>query len=151
MILLRTWSGIRDHFPARVAEWIMVVPALGLALAFDLQPHMFNISPTFGRLQEWADEETWKAICLAVGTVRLIALTVNGTFASFRYAPHLRALAALLCGLFWAQFSLGLLLPYLEGTGALALFVAISTLALFELANLFRASADVGAWARARW
>lgn len=148
MILLRTWHGIADHFPVRLSEWVMAYPALGMAAALRLQPDMFEKTPSLATLATWGDETTWSVIILLCGTVRLLALTVNGTFHSFRYAPHLRIAASLVCGLFWSQFCLGVMQTALAGTGAWSGVVAYSTLVLLELLNVYRASSDVGAWVR---
>jgi hypothetical protein len=150
MILLRTWHGIADHFPFRWSEWIMAYPALGMAAALELQPDMFSLAPTFHTLAEWGDEAAWGYAILGCGTLRLIALAVNGTFEAFRYAPHIRVAAAIVAGFFWSQFSLGILFVALSGEGAWSGVVAYSTLALIELFNVFRASQDIGAWVRSR-
>ena len=148
MILLRTWHGIANHFPVRVSEWIMAYPALAMAAALRLQPDMFDLSPSFHALATWGDETSWSVVVLLCGTMRLVALTVNGTFHAFRYAPHLRILASVVCGLFWSQFCLGVMQAAVGGTGPWSGVVAYSTLALIELMNVYRGSADVGAWMR---
>lgn len=150
MILLRTWTGIADHLPVRWSEWIMALPALGMAAALSYQPDMFSMSPSFARMEAWADESTWAMTVLLCGTARLLALAVNGTFLTFRYSPHLRAAASLVGGLFWSQFCLGILSAALGGQGAWSGVVAYGTLAVIELVNTYRSCVDVGAWVRER-
>lgn len=150
MILLRTWHGIADHFPFRWSEWLMAYPALGMAAALHAQPDMFSLSASFDALADWADEMAWGYAILGCGTLRLLALAINGTFKSFRYAPHIRVAAAIVAGFFWSQFCLGILAAAVRGEGAWSGVVAYSTLALIELFNVFRASQDIGVWVRSR-
>lgn len=150
MILIKTWSGIADHFPMRWSEWLMAIPALGMGVALTYQSDMFSLSAAFQALAQWGDEKHWAIAVLLVGILRLIALAVNGSFPIFRYTPHLRLLASFVGGFFWSQFCLGILISYFNNEGALSGVVAYGTLSIIEIANAYRASADVGIWARRR-
>lgn len=143
MIALRMARGIRQHFTIRISEWIMIHPALGMWFALTAQPEMFKLSPSFSELQRWGTEEQWALVVLFCGLVRLLSLTINGTFDGFRYSPHLRLIAALVGIAFWSQFTLGFFVSAINDGGAYSSVVAYSTLCLAELANIYRANKDV--------
>lgn len=144
MIFLRVKTGVTQHFHIRLSEWLMLVPSFGMWMAFTIQHDMFETSGSYMYLSSWGDEHVWASIFLIYGIVRASALVVNGTFELFPYSPHIRMLAAVFGALFWSQFSLGFLKAYLAGPGALSPVVAYTTLTIFELANVYRASKDVG-------
>ncbi|MGE0231176.1 MAG: hypothetical protein AB7O39_03085 [Flavobacteriaceae bacterium] len=144
MIYLRDIQrGITDHFPLRVSEWVMVYPTLGMWIAFQLQPNMFDAGKSFTTVAGWAEEQTWAYICLFVALTRLTALSVNGTFKGFPFSPHMRAAASLAGVVFWSQFSLGFLVEFLFGAGIVTAFVAYSSFCLLELVNVYRSWSDI--------
>lgn len=145
MVIIRLGRGIHAHFHIRLTEWIMAYAAIGMWLAFNLQPDMLSSAPSFFVLERWASQPTWAALVLAAGLARLAALTVNGTFQAFRYSPHLRVTASFLGILFWSQFTLGFMISWAEGAGAFSAVIAYSTFCLAELANIYRSWADIGA------
>lgn len=140
----RVHRGIADHFPIRLSEWLMAYAATGMGIALMVQPEMFSTSPSFSTLQQWGDEGFWSVICLLCATVRLLALTVNGTFDNFRYSPHIRLGASVVAITFWSQFTLGFTVAYLFNGGSASAVFAYSTFVLAELANIYRAWADIG-------
>ena len=144
MIVLRITRGIAAHFPVRLTEWAMLWPSLLMGLALVMQPTMFETSPSFVTLARWGDEIPWAVVVLSCSALRMTALTVNGTFESFRYSPHLRCVASIAGLAFWSQFCLGFLISAIFGDGAWSAPVAYSTLALLELANLYRSGSDIG-------
>ncbi|WP_210526410.1 hypothetical protein [Rubellimicrobium arenae] len=144
MIILRTWRGIADHFPARVTEWLMIWPAFGMGLALTGQPEMFQTSPSFAVLASWADERTWATLVLTCAAARAVALVVNGTFDAFRHSPILRGISALVAIVFWSQFCLGLLMAAVYAGGSWSGPVIYSTAVLAEIINVFRSWSDVG-------
>jgi hypothetical protein len=144
MIVVRIAGGIREHFPARVSEWIMTGAILGWYLVLSADPTTFDTSRSFEVLARYGDEASWALLCFVVGLVRLLALVVNGTFHQFRYAPHLRGVASFVACVFWGQIALGVIVAWWlggSGTGV----VAYLTFMVIEAWNLFRAWADVGA------
>ncbi|ETW14252.1 hypothetical protein ATO8_00045 [Roseivivax marinus] len=145
MILLkRITDGVASHFHVRVSEWAMVYPCLGMGIALNLQPDMFDASPSFAQLALWLEEREWAFFVIVCAAVRLFALTVNGTFASFRFSPHIRIAAACASAAFWFQFAWGFLQAHIEGEGALSAVIAYSTFVLLEAVNIWRSSEDVG-------
>lgn len=145
MIVLRLASGIREHFPQRVSEWVLTVAILGWSAVLAGSESTFAHAPAFSELARLADEGTWALICFIVGMIRLTALVVNGTFRQFPYSPHLRGLASFIACIFWGQIALGMMAAWLisgaAGTGMVIYFAVM----VQDCWNLFRAWADVGA------
>jgi hypothetical protein len=46
--------------------------------------------------------------------LRLIALTINGTFRGFAFSPHIRGFGSLVGVVVWLQISLGFLVAYVS-------------------------------------
>lgn len=145
MIVLRMAHGVRSHFTLRLSEWLMIYPAIGMWIAFQMQPQMFSLSSSFAVLDRWADEMTWAWLVLCCALARLVALTVNGSFKTFPYSPHMRLGAAFIGIAFWSQFALGFVLAYLATGSALSAVFAYTTFCLAELANIYRTWGDVAA------
>ncbi|WP_386681801.1 hypothetical protein [Loktanella sp. R86503] len=116
----------------------------GMGAVLSLQDDLFSVSPSFAQLSQWADQPVWACIVTVCAIIRVLALIVNGTFAGFRYSPHIRAGASLVSMLFWSQFCLGFLIAAVSGEGAWTAVPAYSTFVLAELANLFRSGSDIG-------
>jgi len=144
VIVLRVYRGITDHFPIRVSEWVMAWPAIGLWVALQVDPQMFDRSPSFAYLAHWGDELTWAWVIGLCGVLRLLALTINGTFKGFAFSPHIRAAASLIGVAVWSQVSLGFLMAALTGGGAASGAIAWSTMVLMEVFNTYRSWSDVG-------
>lgn len=145
-ILARIVTGIRNHFPVRVSEWIMTYALYALGLVFLLDPDTFEKSTSFAEMARFADQRTWGIVLLFAGNLRLIGLGINGTFHEhFKYAPHLRGVASLVSCFMWGQITLGVTAAYFTSGGVLTGFVIYSAAMATDLWNLFRAWADVGA------
>lgn len=143
MIVVRVATGIRSHFDVRATEWLMVYPALGISIALLYQHSMFSTSPSFQVVSQYWSETQWAVIGLLVVLVRLVALTVNGTFARFKYSPHMRLTASVIGLFFWSQFTLGFAIAALTGNGAWSAPIAYSTVCLAELLNINRSWTDI--------
>ena len=136
-------TGIVEHLPVRVSEWVMVIPAIGMNIVLRAQPDMFSKSPSFSTLSSWATQETWALLCLMCGGIRVIALAINGSFGtSFPYSPHLRMFASLIGILFWSQYSLAFVDAAVTGQGAWSGVVPYTTFVVFELVNFWRSNVD---------
>ncbi|MEE7460706.1 hypothetical protein MFUR16E_04830 [Methylobacterium fujisawaense] len=136
----RVWHGIRRHFVVRFPEWWATAALLQFGWILYAPPPVFDTSPNLAVLAQWATEEAWGAVCLAVGAVHLLALIVNGSFPRFPYSPHVRAFASFLaCGL-WFQVTFGIWLSGIGGTG----FGTYRLIFLLEVWNLVRACQDTG-------
>jgi hypothetical protein len=144
-LFLRVVSGVAEHFPIRVGEWIMGGAMVGFGWVLWLVPDSFDRSTSLYEMGRIADESTWASLAVTVGFLRLCALFINGTFReTFRYSPHLRGMAAVLACFIWGQITLSILVSYYLSGGILTGFVAYGTLMLLDMWNLFRAWADVG-------
>ena len=139
-VILRIGAGVRDHFRTRVSEWFAAALLIQFGWILYFPPDVFAVAPGFRVLAEWAPEQTWGAACLAVGFARFAALTVNGTFRSFRWSPLIRASTALAACFLWLQITLGI---YLSGAGATGLGTYRLVL-LLEAWNFYHASVDTG-------
>lgn len=145
MILLRRVAGgVRSHFSSRLHEWLMTYPAAATGLALWSSPDLFDVSHSYDVLASWATEGTWAALLLVATALRLAALTVNGTFAGFRLAPHFRLAAAFVGAAVWSQFCLGLLVSALAGVATWIGPALYSTLVLAECANWHNSWRDIG-------
>ncbi|MGJ8570414.1 MAG: hypothetical protein ACSHXI_06925 [Hoeflea sp.] len=122
----------------------MLVPLIGWFIALSNADGLFNRSPAFASLHQYAGEKTWALVCLSVFLVRAFSLVINGTFTQFVYSPHLRGLAAIIAGWFWALVAFGTFFAMLEGRSIGTAFFAYSTFTIFEIVNVFRAAADTG-------
>jgi hypothetical protein len=143
MVWIRMAQGVKEHFPIRVSEWVMVWPAVGMWLAFQLQPDLFDTSPSYATMAKWADERLWGFICLLCAVIRLGALTVNGSFRQFPYSPHLRAGASLVGAVLWGQVCMSFADSFMDGGGTAWAPIMTSTFVLLELMNFYRSRVDM--------
>ncbi len=149
MIILRVYTGIRDHFPARRSEWVLA----GMMVIWGnllLLPHqIFMQSPAWAPLAAWASETVWGWCAVVIGVFRLLALLINGTFHQSwygRYSPHIRMLASFLSCFIWTQLVWGLAKNAYPTTG-LAIYPG---LLLLDLMNVVAAASDAGKMDKAR-
>lgn len=146
MVIVRIVTGIRTHFHVRAAEWFCTVVLLNWALVLLLPGETFSTSPSFNGLARIWSEKAWGMVCLLMGTLRLIALILNGTFAHTRYghfSPHVRAAMAFASCFVWFQIVYGMFgawttLPLTTGPGT---YLAILFL---DAVNFRRAMDDTG-------
>ncbi|MGQ4273380.1 hypothetical protein [Terrihabitans sp. B22-R8] len=127
-----------SHFRARATEWIAAAGLTAWGVSLLRNEFAFASSPNFDNLAAMASEWQWGLICAAVGAVRLIALLVNGTYDGFQYSPHLRAATAFIACFVWCSIWIGFL-P--SPTATVAYFMILA----FEINNVSRAAADIGA------
>lgn len=143
MIVLRVATGIKSHWHARATEWLMIYPAVGMGAALIYQPDMFQTSTTFEHVADWMTQPQWSLFALLCALVRLIALTINGTFEGFAYSPHMRLAASFAGIFFWSQFCLGVFTAAFYIGGSWSEPIMFSTACLFELLNIYRSWMDI--------
>ena len=138
--LFRLVRGAAQKFSIRVSDWFAATVMLSFALAILAWPQLLH---TFRYLVllRIAPAYVWGPVCLMIGVGRIGALTVNGTFPSFPWSPHLRLLMAGLSAFVWFQITLGVLVGC-EPTVMVAIF---PQLFVFDLYNLYLAAAEAGA------
>lgn len=143
MIVVRVMTGIRSHWHVRATEWLMIYPAVGMGAALIYQPDMFETSKNFEYVADWMTQPQWSLFALICALIRLIALTINGTFAGFPYSPHMRLSASLFGIFFWSQFCLGLVTAAIYIDGSWSGPVMYSMACLAELLNIYRSWTDI--------
>jgi hypothetical protein len=146
LVLLRLWRGIADHFVLRATDWFAAAFLMSFGLTLLRPADTFAISQSYRVMATMAPEWVWGVGCTSIATVRLVALFVNGTFPSFRWSPHIRALGTFLSIFAWAQIAIGLTLANTAGTGA----PHYQLLVLFECYNMFLTASEAGI-AERRW
>lgn len=149
MIILRVYRGIHDHFPARRSEWVLAVIMVVWGWLLISPDPVFSRSAVWSQMAALAGEATWGWAAIAIGTFRLMALVINGTFSSTwygRWSPHVRSLASFLSCFFWLQISFGLWASEASTTG-LAVYPGLLVL---DLMNVVAAASDAGQMDRAK-
>ena len=146
MLVLKTIDGVRKHFLFRLPEWMLAAELAAFAGVLIAPADTFASSRSYDVLAAIASERVWGAFIGAVAALRLIALTLNGTFPRFsRVSPLARSVCAALSGFIWFTLALGFYKANPAGTGW-------GTYAICLLADLFLAMSVAGeagaAWRR---
>lgn len=81
----------------RAVEYMLAWMMLGWGLVVGWWPGDVMVGPTFATLIGIMSEQSWANVAVTVGTLRLVALIVNG---SWRRTPLLRFVGAA-CGMLW--------------------------------------------------
>ena len=135
MIIVHSWKSLQTTFPTRAMEWFFAWGLLNLGLTMVFNQGLFESSPSWAGLGAVASQATWGNALVIVGTVRLVALLVNGMY--WR-TPHARCLMAFVSCYFWWKFSLGLI-------GTLSFDAALVPLCfIFDVYNGIRTGREVG-------
>jgi hypothetical protein len=106
---------IGKHLPTRWPEWILASMLTSWGGILLRPENTFGSSPSYEGLARIASEQTWGWFCLGAGVIRLIALTVNGSWVPTTY--HLRSLTAFLSCFFWLQITIGFMASGNASTG----------------------------------
>jgi hypothetical protein len=141
MIALRIVRGVTAHFVGRWPEWLLsgILFALGAKLL--TVGETFASGPGFRVMAQFATEDHWGYALCAVAGARLIALTVNGTFARFaRLSPYVRCVLGAISGFAWFSIGLGIYLANPEGWG----YLTYSGLLAGDMMNSILAGGDAG-------
>ncbi|OCC05093.1 hypothetical protein BA190_09260 [Labrys sp. WJW] len=109
MIVSRVILGAKLHFRERFWEWLLASILAGCAYVILKPDAVFGRSPAYDIMQSVAAEETWGIVFMLVAFIRLVALTLNGTFKVFRrFSPLVRAGTAWLSASAWGLIVIGL-------------------------------------------
>lgn len=141
VIVLRN---IATHFPARSSEWIMGVGLTCWGASLLTAQVIFASNPNFAGMAALGQEETWGAVAVAAGLMRLLALFVNGTYQSFRHSPHMRAATGGVACFVWCSIWIALM-------ASPTARIAYGMLLAIEINNVWRAGADAGAQKAAQY
>jgi hypothetical protein len=133
---------IAAHFEERTSAWFMAGISFGVGIVLTLNPDLLtgtiNAPAYFGHMTAFAGQWAWRAAFLVIGTSSLMALTVNGTFPSFPWTPHIRFLMSSLSAVIWAELALSIL------AGALTIgTVVYPAIVLIEFHNVRQALKDM--------
>lgn len=105
MIFAHIRTSFADAFFPRLAEWFAagVLFALGWMLMVNDDLMATGTGRGYHLMLKIAGQETWCAILIGFGLVRLMILLVNG---AWRRSPHGRAVTAFVSCYFWTQIAL---------------------------------------------
>jgi hypothetical protein len=112
MIVIRIVKGIKDHFSIRVAEWGLAVILINWGLRLIFPDNVFQSDVSFSSMETFFSETFWAFYCIIVGVLRLLSLTINGTFRNTiyaKYSPLCRGTMASLSCLFWSQILISII------------------------------------------
>ena len=127
-------------FPQRLAEWLFAAQLCTWGLILLRPEDTFGLSTSMGPLLRVATEGTWAWYAASVGSVRLLALFVNGWLVPHTYL--FRIICSFLSVLAWLTISLGLMSSGNASTGLAVypwIFVA-------EMVCLYRTGRDYAHW-----
>lgn len=143
-LLMETVEGVRNHFPNRAGEWFCAAVLTDWGIRVAMPARMFEASLSLRHLESIFAEHVWGFLAIAIGVSRLIALTINGSFAHklwySRRSPHIRAAMAFLSIGIWSLITIGLWRSGVNTTG-LSIYPYI---AIFDIYNAIRAGRDAG-------
>lgn len=133
MIIVR----FQQTFPLRISEWLMSGILLSWGITLLYNPVIFDAPQNYA-LARLATQPVWGWLCLVMGAVRWVALTING---AWRASPHIRMVCAFLSCFFWLQISLGIAGSAIVSTG----IAVYPWFLLLDSYNTFRAATDARA------
>lgn len=123
-------------FEVRATEWLCGTVLFFWGVVLLSVPSAFADGANYyWTLERLFNQRTWGWACLIMGSVRLVALYING---ARRETPFARTATAFLSCFFWYQIALGLALSGIVNTG-LAVY---PVLLIFEVYNVLRSSID---------
>jgi hypothetical protein len=140
---VRLARGVVEHFPARASEWALAGMMATWGYLVLLPGEIFETSQAFREMAAMASESTWGLAALVIGAVRVLALFVNGTFATTwygRWSPHVRGVMSALAVFVWLSISIGVLQSSTVTTG-MAVYPWLTAL---DIWNALRAFKDSG-------
>lgn len=136
MIFLESITAIRETFSKRVSEWSNAGITFVLGWLFLLNTGMFEANPEiWKRLAIFATQTTWGWSCLTIGTIRLVALVVNGAYVR---SPAVRAVCAFITSFLWYQLAVSLIPNAAIGAAVFPI------LTLADIYNTIRAGGEAG-------
>lgn len=141
MIAFRLYKGVAHHLVFRWPEWILSAMLCALGVRLLLNVEAFASSSGYRVMATIADEDTWAALCCVVAGLRLLALTVNGTFRPFaRWSPIVRSGLGMLSAGVWFCIALSVYLANPGGFG----WIAYGGLMFADMMNSMLAAGDAG-------
>lgn len=138
-------KGITNHFMMRVSDWALALILFNFGIVLLSNRNIFD-NPDYAGMYRVATKALWGTLCITVGIIRIAALTINGTYPSFRWSPHIRTVAAFMSCFAWLNICIGF---YVAPTPTAALAV-YPYLLLLDIYNTFLAASEAGKVERRR-
>ena len=91
MVAFRIVRGVTDHFTTRYPEWVFAFILFMFGWKLLGPGDTFDSSPSYAVMNRLANEVVWGWSIVAIAGARLVALALNGTFASVRAGVASRA------------------------------------------------------------
>lgn len=108
MIFLRIINGVSKHLDERIVEWVMALQIVWYGLRISAPGDQWGTTGAWDGMLKYMPENSWGVLCILLGTARLLALIVNGTFENTfyaRYSPAVRFVTSFLgCGFWFMAF-----------------------------------------------
>lgn len=144
MIVLRTLAnGVWKHAGVRATEWLGLIPLMGIGFSFLNDPEIISNTASFTILLDWYDASTWAVVFTLTWIARVIALTVNGSFPSFRHSPSIRFVVSCVAGMVWCGVTVGLHEAYMNAGGSPTAIYMYALAAALELRNAYVSRVDM--------
>lgn len=103
-----------SHFRARASSWYMAIVNLAIGIVMTVNPDGITDNPGADVYLAYANRiaspDVWRALFLAIGLARLLALIVNGSFPRVWWTPHIRMVLSGLSAVVWLQFAISVCL-----------------------------------------
>ena len=138
LIVVSMVHGIAGHFPLRVTCWVLSAILANIGFVLIGRPDFFHEQPVYMFMARVGPPEWWGDVCLILGSSRIVALVINGSFPWFHWSAHIRSFLAAGCCLIWFQLSLGFLTTPLSGLGV----AVYPFLMLLEIYNALTAAQE---------
>lgn len=140
-------ASLARYRSSRALDWWCTWLIIGLGATF-LTPGTSLGGEGYWRLLEIMSEDSWGAICVSVGALRLAALIINGR--AYEGSPIVRAFGAAMGTALWMEFALAFLdMSIRSGTVSPGLWVNLC-FAGCDFHNCLRAGRDIIHARRAR-
>ena len=134
-MFIRIVTGIAEHLDVRFPEWIGGVALIVWGMNLILTNVSWTNPDAWRMMLSILSEDNWGLVCVGAGSLWLLALTVNGTFAGTaysRYSPNVRGLCALLSASIWFLVCMSVIAAQTSGRGIYPLPLALSVWCVFN-------------------
>lgn len=131
------WLDLKRHFEARAIEWWNGFILLAWGAYVILHPGLFQgpTGPTWTGLLMIADQEVWGFSAFVIGSIRVVALFINGKWG---VTPLIRVLTSFMSVFVWFWIAVGLIKSGIPNTG----IVVYSWLMVADMYSAYRAASD---------
>lgn len=146
MIIVRVIDGVTEHLWRRAPEWVLSSVTLSWGWVLLAPKDIFATSPAYNVFAQLATQRHWGLTFVVLGALRLAMLCINGTFRTFPWSPHCRAIGSFMNCFLWFGVTASL---YASGQAVTGLAVYPGIL-LLEIVNVIVAAGEAGEMGRQR-